>query len=468
MSDSNASTTNMRSFNLLWLGQVVSMFGTGLTGFALSIWVLEKTGSVSDYTLIMVFGAIPGLLVAPIAGALIDRWNRKWVMVLSDSGAALGTIALVGLLWADQLAVWHVYVITAFAATFMSFQQPAFMAVTALLVPKEKLGRAAGMMQFGHSAGRILAPLAAGALLVIIAIEGLIAIDLVTFLFAVGTILMVAIPATPAAPAPVAGAKPPSIGSQGREGLDYILDRPGFVALTLFFAVINLFFGFGFILVTPLVLSFADPAQLGLVLAVSSAGMLVGSLVMTAWGGPQRRMLGILGFTPLFSLGFLVTGFRESIVGIAVGVFLIFFTVPIVNGCAIALWQVKVPPALHGRVFTTQRMISQVTVPISYFLAGVLADRVFEPMMSQGGALSGSAGSILGTGPGRGIGLIYLVMGVLMLVTTGLGVLYPRLRDLEDVIPDALPDAPPPEAAASDAAPSTDSGSDSDGVEGEG
>ncbi len=210
-------------------------------------------------------------------------------------------------------------------------------------------------------------------------------------------------------------------------------------------------------------LSFADPAQLGLVLAVSSAGMLVGSLVMTAWGGPKRRMLGILGFSPLFSLGFLVTGFQESIAAIAVGVFLIFFTVPIVNGCAIALWQVKVTPALHGRVFATQRMISQVTVPISYFLAGVLADRVFEPMMSQGGALSGSAGSILGTGPGRGIGLIYLIMGVLMLGTIGLGVLYPRLRDLEDGIPDALPDTPAPDASPTDATPATVN--DPDGAE---
>ncbi len=429
---------SMGGFTWLWLGQIVSMFGTGLTGFALNVWVLQESGSITDYTLIMVFGSIPGLLLAPFAGALIDRWHRKWVMILSDSGAALGTLALIALLWGDHLQVWHIYVITGFAATFMSLQAPAFMAVVGMMVPKQQLGRAAGMMQFGHAASRILAPLAAGALLGIIAMKGVIAIDLVTFLFAVGITLMVAIPRLPTTSGGGGGT---TIWQQARYGFDYILQRPSFISLTLFFAVLNLLFGFGFILVTPLVLSFASTTELGIVLSVSSAGMLAGSILMTVWGGPQRRMLGVLGFSPLLCLGFLITGWQPSIWLVSIGVFLIFVSVPVINSCSQAIWQVKVAPEVQGRVFATQRMISQLTVPISYLLAGLLADSVAGPLMAPGGALANSMGRLLGVGEGRGIGLLYVVMGALMLLTTLLGFLNPRLRNLEDVVPDADADA---------------------------
>lgn len=435
-----------KSFALLWLGQVVSLLGSGLTGFGLGVWVFKETGSVADFTLIFVFGTLPGLLLGPLVGALVDRWDRRWIMILADCGAALATVALIVQLLRGQLELWQIYVIVAVGASCMSLQSPAFMATIPLLLPKKHLGRANGMLQLGPAASRILAPLLAGALIPFLHLQGLIAIDLATFLFAAVTLLLIRLPRVPRAPAPAAG-EAPGFLREALVGWTYIKERPGFLALLLFFAVINFMFSFSLVLTTPLVLSFSEAPQLGLVLAISSAGMLAGSIVMSLWGGPRRRMLGILGFAPLLGVSFLIIGARPSVPLIAFGTFALFFVVPICNACDQAIWQSKVEPAVQGRVFAMAQLVSQFTAPLGFLAAGPLADRLFEPMMREGGDLAGALGPWIGTGPGRGIGLLYIVMGALLIVAALAGLAYPRLRSLEDELPDAAMPEPAPEPA---------------------
>lgn len=439
-----AAGGDWRSFGLLWLGQVVSLFGSGLTGFGLGVWVFERTGSVSDFTLIFVFGMLPGLLLGPVIGALVDRWDRRWVMIISDAVAAAATLALVALLRADALQLWQLYVIVAVGAASMTVQNPAFAATVPLLIPKKHLGRASGMMQLGPAASRILAPLAAGALMPFIGLPGIIAIDLSTFVFAALTLLLIRIPKVQTAPR---GRMTWSgLLREAGYGWTYIRERAGLVDLLAFFAVINLLFSLSQVLTTPLVLSFSGTRQLGLVLALGSAGMLVGSLVMSAWGGTERKMGTILGFTPLLGLSFLLIGAAPSIPLIAAGVFLLFFVIPIVNAADQAIWQTKVEPAVQGRVFAMAQLLSQFTAPIAFLAAGPLADRVFEPLLRSGGALAGSVGAVIGSGPGRGIGLQFLLMGCLLFAAALVGLSLPRLRRLEEEIPDAIPEAPPAEA----------------------
>ncbi|HEV8580108.1 MAG TPA: MFS transporter [Thermoanaerobaculia bacterium] len=430
-----------RNFALLWLGQVVSMLGSGLTGFGLGVWVFERTSSVADFTLIFVFGALPGLFLGPLVGALVDRWDRRWVMILADLGAVLATVALVIQLVRGQLELWQIYVIVAVGASCMTLQNPAFAATVPLLIPKKHLGRASGMMQLGPAASRILAPLLAGALMPILHLQGLIAIDVATFLFAAVTLLLIRLPQVPRAAVP-AGAGRPRLVREALVGLTYIKERPGLVSLLLFFAVLNLLFASSMVLTTPLVLSFAGPPQLGIVLAVASAGMLAGSIVMSVWGGPRRKMLGILGFAPLLGASFLIIAARPSVQLVALGTFALFFVVPIINGCDQAIWQTKVERGVLGRVFAMAQLISQFTAPVAYLAAGPLSDRL-EPMMRPGGALAGGLGSWIGVGPGRGIALLYLVMGILLIGAALAGFAYPRLRSLEDELPDAMPDAEP-------------------------
>lgn len=428
---SQEAENTWRGFLLVWIGQVVSILGSGLTQFGLGVWAFQKTGSVTDFTLIFVFGTVPGLLLAPFVGALIDRWDRRWVMILSDLGAALGTVALMLLFMADRLEIWHLYAVVAVGTAFMSFQFPAYGAAITQLVTKENLGRASGLLQFGGASARIVSPVMAGALLPLIGLEGLIAIDLVTFVFAVVLLLFVRIPRPPQTAAGRAAAGG-SILSQAGYGWTYLKTRPALMSLLIYFAGLNLFFALSQVLTTPLVLAFAGAPQLGFVLAMGSAGALVGGLVMGAWGGPKRKIYGILGFSPLMGLAFLLIGTAPWVPVIAAGVFALFFLVPIINGSDQALWQSRVEPDVQGRVFAMRQLLSQFTAPIGFLIAGPLADRVFGPLLAPGGALAGSVGQLIGVGPGRGIGLLFIVMSVLMIAAAGAGFLSPRLRSLEE------------------------------------
>jgi MFS transporter, DHA3 family, macrolide efflux protein len=438
-----ATGGDWKSFLIFWFGQVVSMLGSGLTGFGLGVWVYERTGSVSDFTLMFLFGALPGLFLAPLVGTLVDRWDRRWVLILADLGAALATVALIVLLSLGRLQLWEIYIIVAVGASCISLQNPAFAATVPLLLPKKHFGRASGMMQLGPAASRILAPLLAGALLPFIRLQGIIAIDLATFVFAAFTLLLLKLPKAAPKAALAEGEKRPGILREATYGWTYIRERPGLLSLLLFFAVLNLLFSFSQVLTTPLVLSFSTAPQLGIVLAISSAGMLIGSIAMSVWGGPKKKIYGILGFSPVLGLSFLLIGVRPSVVLIAAGVFALYFVVPIINGCDQAIWQTKVEPQVQGRVFAMAQLVSQFTAPIAYFIAGPLADRFFEPALRPGGALAGSLGRVLGTGAGRGIGLQFMVMGALLIVAALAGFFYPRLRALEEEIPDAMPDTPP-------------------------
>jgi hypothetical protein len=207
--------------------------------------------------------------------------------------------------------------------------------------------------------------------------------------------------------------------------------------LLTFFAISNCFIGVVTVLVTPLVLSFASATVLGIVLSIGGSGMLVGGMVVTAWGGTKNRMNGILGFTLLGGLCMVVAGLMPSVPVFFVVTFIYFFGVPIINSCDQAIWQSKVAPAVQGRVFALRRMLAWASLPLAYLIAGPLADQVFEPSLAVGGVLAGSVGQIIGVGRGHGIALLLIVMGMLnMLVSIG-GYLYQPIRLLEKQLPDA-------------------------------
>lgn len=427
----------LKSFGLVWLGQVISLIGSGLTRFALGVWVYERTGSATQFTLITVFAFLPGLLAAPFAGALVDRWDRRWVMFWSDLGPAVGTLALVVLVRAGALEVWHLYVVVAFGSVFNAFQWPAYIASMTLLVPKRQLGRANGMMQFGQAAGEVLAPILAALLLAAVGMAGVILIDFGTFLFAAATLLLVRVPRPPVSAAGRAGRG--SLWAEAGYGWTFIRERPGLLGLLLYFAMINLVFSIATVLVTPLVLSFASRQVLATVLSAASAGLLVGSVAMTLTGGPRPRIHGVLAFGFLFGVALVFVGLRPSPPLVACALFVVMLGAPIINGSSQAIWQVKVPPDVQGRVFAVRRLIAQFTAPLGFLGAGALADRVFEPLLAAGGPLADSAGRVLGVGPGRGIGLLYVSLAILPVLASVWGYARPGLRRVEHDLPDALP-----------------------------
>jgi MFS family permease len=434
-----AVAPKMSVFTLVWLGQVVSLMGTGLTGFGLGIWVYQLTGSITQLALITVCSRLPGIATVPIAGALIDRWDRRRAMIYGDLGGGLTVLILALLYFAGHIAVWHICVAMAINSALSASQWTAYSAATTMLVPKRQLGRAAGMVQTGEAIALIVSPALGGVLLVSMGVYGIFLLDFAMKLFATVTLFLVRIP-TP--PKTIEDIKP-SLLSEIGYGWRYITSRPGLLALLVFFAVTNFLSGFIFVLTTPLVLSFSTPSVLGTVVSIGGIGMLIGGLGMAAWGAPSRRINGVLGFSVLSGLSFILAGAQPSAVLIALAAFLFYFTLPFVGGSSQAIWQSKVSPEVQGRVFAVRRMIAWSAIPLSYMVAGPLAEYVFEPLLSHGGLLAGSVGRFTGTGPGRGIGFLFVVMGALTLLIVACGYFYPRLRHLEDEIADAIPDPMP-------------------------
>ena len=424
----------MRTFVVVWSGQFVSLVGTGLTGFALAIWVYQETGSATQLSLVLLASQGPQILFTPIAGALVDRWDRRWAMILSDAGAGLGTLAIALLLFTDSLEIWHLYFALSFSGIFQSFQWPAYSAATTLLVSKEHYGRASGMVQMAEAVGQVIAPAVAAVLLAFGGLETVIFIDVASFLVAVGTLLAVRFPQAERSAAGAAGAG--SLLSEARYGWTYIKERPGLRALLWYFASVNLIFGFVSVLAIPLILGFADEVTVGSVFSAAGVGMVLGSVVMSVWGGPRRRVYGVLGADVILGLSLVLFGLSMSIPIVVAVAVLGFSVLPIANGSSQALWQAKVEPDVQGRVFAVRRVLAQAAGPVAMLMAGPLADRVFEPLLQQDGALVGTVGEVVGVGPGRGIAFLFVILGVLSIVFTIIAYFYPRLRNVEDEIPD--------------------------------
>ncbi|MFP2930033.1 MFS transporter [Pyxidicoccus sp. 3LG] len=441
-STQSAAPRPTRAFGLTWLGQVASLIGSGVTHFALGIEIYKRSGSVTQFSLLTFFYLLPMALVSPLAGVLVDRWDRRKVMLLSDLGSGISSLCIWGLLQASAAGAWaiqpwHFYGPIILSALFNAFRWPAFQASTTLMVPKEQLARANGFVELASGVGQLVSPVLAGVLLLKIGLEGIVLMDLGTFAFSMVTLLMVRFPKPPVS-AEGAAAR----GSLWKEmglGWRFIRSRPGLMGLLGLIAVVNIVMGMVMVLVTPLILSFTDATTLGKVMSFAGLGMLFGGIAMGVWGGPKRRIHGVLVFVMLAGLPLILALLPPSpwLVGLAAALFL--FNIPILSSCAQTLWQQKVPPDVQGRVFSVRRMVNLLAAPVASVLAGVLSDTLFEPWMAPGGKLADSLGRWVGTGTGRGIALLFAVMGAVLVVQALIAWQNPHIRNLEDELPDAEP-----------------------------
>lgn len=418
----------LADFLTVWAGQLVSAVGSGLATFALGVWVLEKTGSPFAFSVLAACTLLPSILLLPVAGALVDRWDRRRVMIMADFGAAACTIVSALLLLTGYFDLLPLAVLTVLASVAKAFRWPAYAASLTLLVPQRHLGRANGLMQLGEAAAEIIAPLIAGWLVLQIGLEGVILVDAASFIVGVGTLLAVRIPQ----PAKVVAAKL-SIIADVAYAWRYIRNRPGLFEL-LWFAFCTNFTLFGVVQIgiTPLVLSFANAGVLGNVIAAGGLGAVAGSVVMSMWGGTRHRIPTILVLTAAQAGFAAVAGLRPNALLIGVCLFGILFCFPIIAASANVIWQTKVSPEVQGRVFAIRRMISWSSIPIAYLCTGFLAEHVFNPMLLEGGALAGTLGRIVGVGPGRGIGVIFLAVALVTIVVVLIASLNRAIRCVED------------------------------------
>lgn len=428
--------SGMPGFTVVWLGQIVSVLASLMTQFALTIWAFEKTGSATALGLIQVFFVTPFLLISPLAGVLVDRHNRKLMMMVSDLGAGLATVGILILQAFGVLEVWHLYLAAVVNGLGNTFQWPAYSATISTMLPKEQYGRANGMMSLIEAGPGVIAPLIAGALLPFIGLAGILLIDIVTFLLAIGALLVVYIPQPPRTREGAQGQG--SLWEQAVYGFRYIFARRGLVGLLTIFLLGNLFSGIQWTLLAPMILSRTGNNEVifGSVQSAGAIGGVIGGVLMSLWGGFKRRIHGVLVGWILASLALVFLGIGRDlsvwIPSMLIGA--LFF--PLINSSSQAIWQAKVAPDLQGRVFTSRRLIAWVTQPVTPIIAGLLADYVMEPAMQTTSWISRTFSSLVGNGPGAGMGLLS-VFCCLACVLVGLSGYYvPAIRNLESALPD--------------------------------
>jgi len=296
----------------------------------------------------------------------------------------------------------------------------------------------------------LISPLLAGFLFGTIGLRGIIMIDFITFFFAVGALMIVRIP-QPKMTHEEKGQKA-SLRRDTTFAWRYMRARPGLFWLLWYFALVNFLANFSAVLLGPLVLSFSAANFYGVVQVVMGVGMLVGSVVIGAWGGPKRRILGLVTALSLSGLALLVTGLRPSVWLIGAGLFSFAFLIPVAQACSTSLNQSKIEPSIQGRLFAVRSLISQSMMPLAFLIAGPLADLVFGPLMLPGGALANTfLGGLLGVGPGRGIGLMFVFSGATLVIASALAWSHPRIRNVETELPDVVvhtEDEPEPSVSA--------------------
>ncbi|MBW4564785.1 MAG: MFS transporter [Mojavia pulchra JT2-VF2] len=425
---------SMRNFMIVWLGQLVSTIGSSMTSFAIEIWAWEITGKATTLTLVGFFSLLPSIIITPISGVIVDRFNRKLLMMVGDTVAVITTIIILLLYLTNHLQIWHFYLTGAIVGTFNQFQSLAYSSSVSLMIPKKHYTRASSLQFVSGYGSNIIAPALAGYLYTIIGFLGIWLIDIFTFTIAISSLLLVSIPQPPT----TENEKLANIWRELGFGWRYINNQKSLLALL----VVNLLFwlphDIGNSLYSPMILSRTNNNTLVLGSLASAAGFggVMGAIILSTWGGFRRKIKGVL-------LGMIGAGLSKVVFGLGrtpwvwiPAQFCSSFNFPLNGSSDTAIWLAKVPPNVQGRVFAARSLLLQIASAVGYLIAGPLADQVFTPALQSGGVLVGMFGGLLGTGTGAGISLLYVICAVWMLLVGLVGFSVRVLRDVETIVPD--------------------------------
>lgn len=424
--------SGLKLFYFILFGQSISLLGSSLTGFALGVWVYQTSESVMDFTTILVASTLPGIVLGPFIGSWIDRLDRKALLVGAQSGSAVVIVLLATLYHFDLLSFWYITALVAFASVFATVLQVGFTATVTLIVPADDLSKANAALGLVLGLVQLSGPFLAGKALDVVGISTILLIDIVSFLFGLGTLLVVSVPAIPRKLSDGAT----SVWEEVKEGYYFLKSKPGVLGGLYLFTLIWFNVSAVQALITPLVLSYATPSEAGLIMSVAGVGALLGGATMMAWKGPDRRMYGILGAALAIAVVLVLLPVYSNLLWIGFWAFLIMALAPVATVCSQTLWQRKVPLHFHGRAFSLRNTIMKAAQPAAFLSAGFLYQSVFEPLMKEGELLATVFGPVWGTGDGRGIALLISLFGVLSIFMVLLAWGIPAIRLADTALPD--------------------------------
>jgi amino acid adenylation domain-containing protein len=424
----------MRRFALVSLGQLVSITGSSLTGWAIPVWLYMTTRSLVWFGLSGASVVIPILIATPLAGAVADRFDRRRVIMAGACLAAAVEVAFAAALWTGHAVLGLVYLLVWLLSSAGTFQRVAFTAAVPQLAPKRYLGHANGVVQLINGMALLFVPLLAAGLLAAIGLKGILGIDIASYAFAISVLAVTRFPDL------MGRRRKETFREQLLGGVRLAARTPAFRAMLIFFSIGNLFYSVPVLLVAPLVLAFGTLGQVGQAAFAEGLGMLAGGAAMAVWGGPRkRRMLVNIVAIAISGVFVMLTGIRASIPVVLVGVFGTAAALALANGIYLTIIEVKMPQRFHGRLIALNQTITWATLPFGFALLVPLTGKL-DPLLARGGALAGTVGGVIGTGPGRGLGFGFIVFGFAMTVNALAALGVRRLSRLDTQVPDALPD----------------------------
>lgn len=425
----------MPGFILLWLGQAFSLLGGSMALFAVTLWIYEKTGQATPVALLGFFNMAPMVLFGLFTGALVDRHDRRVMILMSDLASLVVNLFLIGFTLSGSLDVWQLYVAAFVLGTFQTFQWPATSAAVTLMVDKRHYARAASLLEMAGMSSGILAPLLAGSLLGFIGLQGVLGATAIGSLLAIFSVFFIELPSRGEPPK---GPRP-SLVQDVKEGFAYLLRRPPLIGVQSTFLMGNFFFTLSYMLLGPFVLAKTGNNRLAFasVETAGAVGGLVGSGLIAVFGGPRHKVFGILaGWVGAGLAGLCVIGAGPALPYWIVGSFLGSAMGSLNYTSNQALWQAKVSPDLQGRVFAVRRLIAMGVNPLASLAAGPLADRILEPAMQPGGSLAPLLGPLFGTGSGSGMGVLFAASGLATGLVGIVAWFVPLIRHADRLIPD--------------------------------
>lgn len=415
-----------KKFLIVWLGQLISSIGSGLTAFALGIYIFNRTHSAANYSFIVLAAFLPSFLLKPIGGTLADRFDRRLMMIIGDFGSAIGLVFILFMMYSGNGNLWVLYTGAALSSVFVALQNPAYKASITDLLSEEEFAKASGLMQLAESSKFLASPIIAGFLLTIWDIKNILVIDILTFVIAAGAVLIVKKQSE--------NVKEEKISSgfitEFKEGFRYTFSNKALFILLLIVSLITLYVGLMQGLFAPMLLALTGPEKVGVMQTVMASGMLVSSFAISIFSKSQKQLKILFVSLAVAGIFFALIGTSTNIYFIVASGFLFFLFLPFIHTALDVLIRKNVNNEIQGRVWSIVSIISQIGMVIAFSTGGLAADYIFNPLLKQGGALSNSLGLIIGTGEGRGIAFMFICAGVFMTATAFLIKTSKELRKL--------------------------------------
>ncbi len=414
----------LRHFSFILLGQLISVFGSSLTSFSLGVWAFQEAGTVTAYTSIFFAVAFGTVIATPFAGALVDRWDKKTILLLGTIASAMISATIATFYLLDRLEIWLLVLFAGLNGVAMSFSRPAITASVKLLIDPDDLARANGILATGYGFISLLSPMIAGLLLVQIELIGILAIDLATFILGFLALFLLRLPKRELP-------KEEPIIASLKFAWEYLKQKNALLWLIGFYFVLNLIAAMIMVLMQPLILTFTDASGLGRILTICGVGYLCGAILMGVWGGPQRKIYAVYGSAFIMAIGLSILPLSRDVLIFSAGGFLLAMALPVSMASNQSIVQRKVSSQYIGRVDGLGKLLINIAMPLGFLTAGPLAEHYFEPFMAQAHAGNAALIDIYGVGKGRGVALMLSVCALLLLMVVFLAWLSPQIRRVE-------------------------------------